>query len=235
MRVHFIQHVSFENPGSLLLWAKNMGHHVHITRVFNEDNFPSPDAYDILIVMGGPMGVYKEKKFKWLVAEKICIEQAILNHKKVIGICLGSQLIAAVLGAGVYAHVQQEIGWWPIYASSTHTLANTLPHPFYAFHWHGDTFDLPHQAIALFHSDACSQQGFIYKNHVLALQFHPEIDMHLLLQMLQHGKHELVNAPFIQTEHSIIKQTEKYLPHQMPFLSQLLENFFATNNDLFAI
>lgn len=225
MRVHFIQHVPFENPGSLLQWAKNMGHQIHITRVFNEEPFPEPDQYDMLIVMGGPMGIYQEKKFKWMTAEKTCIEQAIHAAKKVLGICLGSQLIASVLGAGVYAHVQQEIGWWPIYSSNPHPLAQLLPQAFHGFHWHGDTFDLPANAVSLFHSDACTQQGFIYQNHVLALQFHPEIEMHLLLQMLQHGKHELINAPFVQTEHAIIKQTEKFLPQQYPFLIKLLDMF----------
>ncbi|RTL51501.1 MAG: type 1 glutamine amidotransferase [Sphingobacteriales bacterium] len=225
MRVHFIQHVSFENPGSLLQWAKNMGHQIHITRVFNEEPFPEPDQYDMLIVMGGPMGIYQEKKFKWMTAEKTCIEQAIHAAKKVMGICLGSQLIASVLGAGVYAHVQQEIGWWPIFPSNPHPLSQILPQPLHCFHWHGDTFDLPAHAVSLFHSDACTQQGFIYQNHVLALQFHPEIEMHLLLQMLQHGKHELINAPFVQTEHAIIKQTEKFLPQQYPFLIKLLNMF----------
>jgi GMP synthase-like glutamine amidotransferase len=228
MRVHFIQHVPFENPGTLLQWVKKKEYQIHVTRVFNDEPFPAADSYNLLIIMGGPMGLHQEKKFKWMTAEKNCIEEAIREKKWVLGICLGAQLIASVLGAGVFAHVEQEIGWWPIYASTNHPLSNLLTPNFHAFHWHGDTFDLPHMAQQLFYSNACSQQGFIYDNHVLALQFHPEIEMHLLLQMLQHGKHELTNTSYVQSEHLIIKQTEKFLPDQFPFLQELMDRFLIS-------
>src|SRR5689334_16619028 len=114
MRVHFIQHVNFEHPGHLLEWAKDNNHNTGFTKTFENISFPGLNDFDLLIIMGGPMSVYDENKFPWLKKEKQFIGEAIDADKKVLGICLGSQLIAESLGAKVYPSKEKEIGWWRI-------------------------------------------------------------------------------------------------------------------------
>src|ERR1700761_1715361 len=102
MRIHFIQHVLFEHPGYLLTWAKQQNHSVAITYIYESTPLPSLNDFDMLIIMGGPMGAYEDDKYAWLKKEKQFVKAAIDAGKKVLGICLGSQVIANVLGANVY-------------------------------------------------------------------------------------------------------------------------------------
>lgn len=114
MRFHVLQHVSFETAGALGDEIRQRGHSLHTTAVYDQSPLPSLAEFDGLIVMGGPMSIYDEVEFPWLVAEKKLIGAAIREKKKVLGICLGAQLIAAVCGARVYKNAQKEIGWWPV-------------------------------------------------------------------------------------------------------------------------
>lgn len=96
--------------------------------------------------MGGPMGVCDSDRFPWMDHETQLIAQCIRQGKKILGICLGAQLIARALGAGVYPNPAKEIGWHPVTRSAAAQEAefkSLLPQSFYAFHWHGDTYDLP--------------------------------------------------------------------------------------------
>lgn len=217
MRVHFIQHVNFEHPGHLLEWSKDKHCNVSFTKTFERISFPKLNDFDLLVIMGGPMGVDEENKFPWLKQEKQFIKDAITENKKILGICLGSQLIAEALGAKVYPNKEKEIGWWPI--KKTNSIFNKdVPNEFITFHWHGDTFDLPKHSIHLFSTDVCSNQGFLYKSHVAALQFHPEVTEELVAAMVKHEGEELVPAPFIQTEETIKKETGKWVDLNKKFL-----------------
>jgi GMP synthase-like glutamine amidotransferase len=228
MRLHFIQHVPFEHPGHLLKWADKNAHSFSTTHIYNGDILPSLNDFDMLIIMGGPMGAYEENKYTWLKTEKQFIEAAIDAGKKVLGICLGSQVIANVLGANVYPHTQKEIGWWPvkkIIVNKNHLLINQLPDEFITFHWHGDTFDLPAGAIHLFKSDACEHQGFLYSNHVAGLQFHPEVEDNLLHNMTEHDRAELVKASYVQTEEEVNKLLPSYIEQQHQYIISFMDEF----------
>ncbi|MHC4467749.1 MAG: type 1 glutamine amidotransferase, partial [Planctomycetota bacterium] len=102
MRLHFLQHVWFEDLAYIKVWAERRNVNISRTAFFSNENLPSIDSFDWLVVMGGPMGVYDEKEYPWLVDEKRFIGEAIDNDKKVLGICLGAQLISAVCGGKVY-------------------------------------------------------------------------------------------------------------------------------------
>jgi GMP synthase-like glutamine amidotransferase len=148
------------------------------TRFFAGELPPDPDAYDLLVVLGGPMGVHDDAEIPWLAAEKAALKTALDAGKPVLGLCLGAQLIAAVLGARVFANTHREIGWWPVERlpeAAEHPFAACFPERLVTFHWHGDTFDIPEGATPLFRSEACANQGFAVGDRVLALQFHPEI------------------------------------------------------------
>ena len=101
MRLHYLQHVPFEGLGNIETWAKNKGFHITRTRFFDNEPLPSTDDFEWLVVMGGPMNIYEETGYPWLVKEKKFIEECLKRDKFVLGICLGGQLIADVLGGRV--------------------------------------------------------------------------------------------------------------------------------------
>ena len=179
LRIHWLQHVAFEGLGAIAPWARRSGHVLSGTRVYADEALPAVDTFDWLIVMGGPMGVYETDRHPFISAEIDLIGAAIGAGKRVLGICLGAQLMAAALGARVYPSGQREIGWFtvePAPDSDTSPFGGVLTGPLTVFHWHGDTFDLPAGAVRLAHSRICTQQAFGYGTRALALQFHPEMD-----------------------------------------------------------
>ncbi len=179
LRIHWLQHVPFEGLGYIEPWAERHGHALSCTRLHAGDPLPTLDDFDWLIIMGGPMGVYEADQHPFIAAEIALIAAAITAGKRVLGICLGAQLMAAALGARVFPSGQREIGWFavePAPGSAASPFGGALTGPLTVFHWHGDTFDLPAGAVRLAHSRICAQQGFGVGSRVLALQFHPEID-----------------------------------------------------------
>jgi GMP synthase-like glutamine amidotransferase len=195
--LHTLQHVPFEGLGMIEDWANAQGFEISVTRLFNNDPFPDIKTFDWLVIMGGPMGIYDLAEYPWLSAEKNFIQYAIEAKKTVLGICLGAQLIADVLGAKVYPGPQKEIGWFPIQRVAG--APDLLPEKLTVFHWHGDTFELPEGAIRLASSAACINQGFVYNGRVVALQFHLETTPESMDALIENCGEELLDAPYIQT------------------------------------
>lgn len=213
IRLHYLQHVPFEGLGSIESWAKTNGHTVSSTQLHAGGALPSLEALDWLIVMGGPMGVHDDITFPWLVAEKRFIERAIATGKVVLGVCLGAQLIADVLGAKVYPNREKEIGWFPV--DKTPEADNTrvfgkFPSKLEVFHWHGDTFDLPTGAIHVTRSTACANQAFVYDDRVVGLQFHLETTRQSAEQLIENCANELVEGPFIQTADTMLSNSRRF-------------------------
>jgi GMP synthase (glutamine-hydrolysing) len=227
MHIHFIQHVPFEYPSSIIDWVITNNHIYSFTKIYESATYPSVDSFDALIIMGGPMGVYEEDLHDWIVPQTAFIKTAIDANKKVLGVCLGSQFIAKALGSKVYPHTLKEIGWWPVEKVNDQAFIKTLPSTFTTFHWHGDTFDLPTGATHLFKSEGCLQQGFIYNDHVIALQFHMEVKEDLLNDMTDHEKGQLAADTYVQTEQQIHAQLELQVPLQQQFMFSLLQNFLG--------
>jgi GMP synthase (glutamine-hydrolysing) len=202
MKIHCFQHVPFEGLGCIEDWANASGFRLSLTRFYENDLLPELDQMDWLLVMGGPMGVSDEPKFPWLTREKRLIEKAIQRGKVVLGICLGAQLIADVLGARVYRNQFKEIGWFPIElteAGQTSSLFGFLPARPTVFHWHGDTFDMPREAVHLAQSEACRNQAFVYKERVIGVQFHLETTAAGIEALVKNCADEIVEGPFIQS------------------------------------
>lgn len=228
MRLHYFQHVSFEGLGSIEPWAKEMAYEITSTRLFAKDPFPDLDDIDWLVVMGGPMGIYDEDKYPWLSAEKNYIEQAVVHGKFVLGICLGAQLIADILGAKVYPNKYKEIGWFPIRKTpetAETRLADFLPSQIEAFHWHGDTFDIPVGAIHIARSTACENQGFIYDDHVVALQFHLEIMEQCAKDLIDNCQDDIPEGPFVQSSAEMLADKKRF--EGINFLMSELLNHLA--------
>ncbi len=205
MHVHVFQHVVFEGLGQLADWARARTHRVTATRLFAGETPPPVPDYNLLVVMGGPMGANDERDYPWLTAEKRAIAQALAAGRRVVGVCLGAQLIAAVLGARVYPNAQKEIGWFPIEmtaAAQQSWLFADFPPRLDVFHWHGDTFDLPAGAQHIASSAACRHQAFVAaEGRAVALQFHLEMGPPEVAAIIANCGDELeaaVGAPWVQ-------------------------------------
>lgn len=176
-----LNHLAFEDLGSLGTELTRAGYAIDTIDACTADlHAIDPLAPDLLVILGGPIGVYEDKSYPFLRAEMDLIRARLAKKLPIIGICLGAQLIAASLGASVYPGTQgKEIGWALIQAGTDASL-----HPFFSellapdlhvLHWHGDTFDLPTNAQHLASTAAYPNQAFAIGRYGLGLQFHPEV------------------------------------------------------------
>lgn len=213
IRLHVLQHVPFEGPGCIADWAKEKDHTITVTRLYAGDALPGYADFDWLIVMGGPMGVYDEDRYAWLPSEKTFIRGAVGAQKTVLGICLGAQLLANVLGAPVIRNPQREIGWFPLQLTkngAASLLFAGLPEQIPAFHWHGDTFALPPQADLLASSEGCAYQAFVYRQRVVGLQFHLEVRPENVQALIAHCGDEISDGPFMQPAAQLLADEEQF-------------------------
>ena len=211
MRIFCLQHVRFEGPGCIERWAADNNYSFTLVKLFENEPFPDVGILDMLVVMGGPMSVSDDGEFSWLKREKQFIRQVVDADKPVVGICLGAQLIAIALGAGVYQNKVQEIGWFPVKICSeakTNPLLHGFPEEITVFHWHGDTFDIPQGAERLFRSEVTPNQAFLYNQKVLGLQFHFEVDSPTLQIMSEFGMNDLKKGDFVQDKQTILNTTQ---------------------------
>jgi GMP synthase-like glutamine amidotransferase len=201
MKLHIIRHVDFEDEGAIAEWAAEKGHSVSRTLLYKGETLPAHDAYDLLVVMGGPMNIYEEKEYPFLAPEKRFLKEAVLFGKKVLGICLGAQLLADVLGGRVYKGIR-EIGFHRIDLAGGASQAKVFfdfPDRFTAFHWHGDTFHLPEGAMHIASSAACFAQAFTWKDRVVGLQFHLETTPASMERLIANCASEIEKREYVQT------------------------------------
>jgi len=205
MKVHYLQHVEFEGPGSIASWCEKAGWELRCTRLFAGESLPLPGSIDLLVIMGGPMSVNDELEFPWLAVEKQFIGNVIALGKPVLGVCLGAQMIANALGARVYPNAEKEIGWFPVNGlGAPDTDVFSFPASVEVFHWHGETFDLPGGAVLLASSAGCAHQAFQYGRSVIGLQFHLETTPDSATALVGHCRNELVEDRYVQNEHQIL-------------------------------
>ncbi len=238
MKIHYLQHVLFEDAAHIEVWAKEWNIPVSRTQLFLEDfTFPSVDSFDWLIIMGGPMNIYEEANYPWLKQEKEFIKRAIDSKKFVLGICLGAQLIADVLGARVTKNEEKEIGWFPVNQmdSTSSVLFQNCPESFMAFHWHGDAFHIPEEAFHSAKSQICLNQAFEYKKRVFGLQFHLESTRESIQKLIAHCNDELIEARYIQSQEKMMEQID-YCEEIHQWNEQILNNILkeGTNSEVLA-
>ncbi len=196
------------------------------TCMYEDQSLPSIHDIDALVVMGGPMGVHDDDSYPWLTLEKEFIESVIKLDIPVLGVCLGAQLIANVLGAEVTKNVHEEIGWFPVsfVKEMEGDRVNVLPNKFDALHWHGDTFAIPTGGSHFLASEGCAHQGFVYGHATLALQFHLE----MLPSNVEAIYHECGNpkktGTYIQSLDEMLAPAENF-QHAYKVLENVLEAF----------
>lgn len=237
MKVHWFQHVAFEGLGLIEPWLLGRGHTLTSTRWWAGETAGAAAAEcDWLIVMGGPMNIYQHRDHPWLVAEKAALAAALSRGTRVLGVCLGAQLLADVLGGKVMQNPEREIGWWPIqpvspprlHPNGGHTTKETsryqFPSEITALHWHGDTFTLPPGARRLAETEACPQQAFAVGERILGLQFHLEMTAPTVAEITRACSAELTDGGrWVQTAETIHASTAQHIPDTSKLLARLLE------------
>lgn len=171
-----VRHVGFEDLGSFQMPIERAGYEIRYYDI-GEHDLSTLDAIgtDLLIVLGGPVGVYETDTYPFLADEIAILEKRLDADRPTLGVCLGAQLMARALGSSVYPGAGKEIGWAPLTLTEA-GYATPLAHLDGApvLHWHGDTFDLPAGCDLLASTDVCRNQAFARGTNVLGLQFHAE-------------------------------------------------------------
>jgi GMP synthase (glutamine-hydrolysing) len=172
-----VRHVAFEDLGTFGHVLSSTGFDVSVMDAGVDELFEPIVHSDLVVVLGGPIGVYEEERYPFLSDERRALAQRLRAGLPTLGICLGAQLMAAALGARVYPGGHKEIGWAPVEltpAGKASCLGKLESQA--VLHWHGDTFELPEGSERLASTHLYSNQAFAIGSNVLALQFHPEID-----------------------------------------------------------
>lgn len=191
-----IRHIAFEDLGSFAEPLQQAAYQIH----YLDQGEPLAAAYeaDLLVVLGGPMGVYEVAEHPWIPAEQAVIRARLANGQPTLGICFGAQQMAAALGARVHpGQAGKEIGFFPLQlteAGKASPVAALAGAHCQMFHWHGDTFDLPAGATLLAGSERYPHQAFAVGRHGLALQCHPELEPARIGEWLQGHAAELAAA-----------------------------------------
>lgn len=215
MRIHAILHVPFEGPGLIAEWAAERDHEF-TQGLAQTEEYPPLEDLDLVVVMGGPMGVAEFDRYPWLAAERRYL-QAAIARTRVFGVCLGAQMIADVAGGSVYRADSREIGWYPIRATDWawhDPVFGGFRDGFVAGHWHSDTFSLPGLALPLLSSDATLNQGYtLSEGRVAGVQFHLEWTPELLEGLLDRFGPEIEDdGPWVATAEEMREGLQERMP-----------------------
>ena len=226
-----LQNVECEGLGSLADILTSHGYDYKIVQLAQGEEAPKiMDNYAGLIILGGPMNVYQTDQFPFLLDADRLIKQAINEDKPLLGICLGSQLIAKALNAKVFSGEKKEIGWLPISLSEqgkTDPIFNQLPSKLTVFQWHGDTFNLPQDAIHLANSNMFQNQAFRLGRACYALQFHLEVTGEMVNTWLDEYQIELDSLKGVVNPHQIQQQTNTEAERLNCYSHTVFSNFLT--------
>ena len=233
MRWHCLQHLPNEGPGHAAEWLAVHGHTLTFTRLFEPNPvFPDINEFDGLLILGGAMSVHDEATFPWLVQEKTFVRDVLRAGKVTLAICLGAQLVAEALGAEVRPNHEPEIGFWTVRFSAKaleHPLLLGWPEKAAVLHWHLDTFTVPPGAIRVGMSAGCATQGFVWGDGIIGLQFHPEMTVEMVEQLMEFEGHEAAEEQqFVQTAEQI-RTKLKSVWKGRKLLESLLANLVAVH------
>lgn len=211
--VYVLQHVEPETIGTIALGLDAAGLETRTIRIHAGEPIPKRmDAAAGLIVMGGPMGVYEAERYPFLTEELHLIEHALQVEAPILGVCLGSQLLASALGARIAPAARKEIGWHTIALNqqAVDPLWATVEPSFVAFHWHGDQFTLPAGAIPLAASRQTPCQAYRYGSNAYGFLFHLEVTEEIVEGMVDAFAGELAEEGL--DGERIVEGTQDYLP-----------------------
>lgn len=234
MDVLFIKHIEIEGPGTLTEFLETNDIKYKIVNLYDGETLPSyPESYRAIIILGGPMNVYEVDKYPFLRAEDLFIKDALKKEVHMLGLCLGAQLIAKAAGARVRKAVEKEIGWYKINLTPEgirDPLFYSLNKEFYAFQWHGDTFDIPRNSILLATSATSINQAFKYNKNVYGLQFHLEVTRDMISEWLEAYSDEINSLRDKISKEDIMEQALTLSNSYKKQASIFYSNFFKIAN-----
>jgi len=211
---------------NIFFWAAKNGHQVEQTFICRGRKPPSPDAFDWLMIMGGPQHANEMDKNPWLVSEKQLLKDSLSAGKMVLGICLGAQLLADALGGRVFPNSHREIGWHEVTLTSSgreSALFQNVPDRFVSFHWHSDHFSLPRECSRLGSSRISPNQAFsCHGLPAVGLQFHPEYTLDMIRNSGR-TTDEWHPGPYVAGKEAILAQTAE-IPDTYWLMEKLLDN-----------
>jgi len=226
MSVLIVKNILAEGPGTIEDFLKGEKIPYKVLELSRGEAIPDIMGYSHLIVMGGPMAVYEMQKYAYLEAEAELIRDFINKGRGVLGICLGAQMIAHALGARVYPGGAKEIGWYTVDITDDgmkdpvfSTLSLESSSSAQVFQWHGDTFDLPVDAVRLASSGLYENQAFRYGGNIYALQFHIEVTPWMIKEWFEDEKDFNVQEMLKQTNNIYSKYYNRALKFYKRFFS----------------
>jgi GMP synthase-like glutamine amidotransferase len=224
MLIDVLQHVPFEGLATIEDWGQERGHQFRIHHLYEKPVLPAEVDVSMLILLGGPMSANGTEH--WLEAERDLIRKLISEQKPVFGICLGAQQIAKAIGTDIFQGVYKEVGWHPIQTFTKHF--PFLPDKMTVFHWHGEQFSLPDGAIRLFGNEVCENQGFVYNDSALGLQFHFETTRESITKLITHDRDYIDKGKYVQSEQAMLsaqipKNNKEVLYQLLDYLVQQQE------------
>jgi GMP synthase-like glutamine amidotransferase len=225
LRILIVQHSAADSPAAVRPILDQLGHHVSTVRLDRGDPIPQEADCDVLMMFGGGISLTASDLPPWVEPERRLIRKYVDSGRRLLGICLGSQLLASALGATVQRNPEPEVGWHRVLrvvASPRDRVAGGLPDQMTVFQWHQDTFGIPNGATQLYRSDACRNQAFVIDDRVFGFQFHFEANERTVQTFLAVSKLWRRQATYVQTEAQIIEGVESYLATQNEQLKAFL-------------
>lgn len=184
------------------------GHAVKEVHLYRGEKLPAAEEVDWAVLMGGPMSVNDTELYDWLEEEILWTRRVIAAKRKLLGVCLGAQVIARALGSRIYPAREKEIGWYPISVHAAVPVA--LPESLEVLHWHGETFDLPPGSTRWASSAACPNQAFCYNKRVLGLQFHLESTSQGISELVKNSGSEIGHGRYQMSPRQILEGADEF-------------------------
>lgn len=226
MRVLVIQHSAADSLAAAENSILTLGHEIITIRIDRQNPIPKTVDCDAMIMLGGPYPLTMENRPAWIADEQALVRRYMDGGRRILGICLGAQILASALGARVRRNAQAELGWHTIRRTTfpSSEVNKSLPPEMTVFQWHRDTFEIPSGGQQLYESDGCRNQAFSLGDRIFGFQFHFEADMRTIRTFLAVSKYRKLTGKGIQTEAEIMAGIDQHLPDQKKHM-----NFFLTH------
>jgi GMP synthase-like glutamine amidotransferase len=230
MRVLVIQHSAADSLAAAESVIAELGHEIITVRIDRQHPIPKSVDCDAMIMLGGPYPLTMENRPDWIANEQELVRRYVDGGRRILGICLGAQILASALGAPVRRNAQAELGWHTIRRTSdpSSLTDESLPSQMTVFQWHRDTFEIPNGAKHLYESDGCRNQAFSLSDRVYGFQFHLEADPRTIRAFLTVSKYRKLAGKGIQTEAEIMAGIERHLPGQRKHMSSFLAHLLPS-------